>query len=91
MGSSFPAPPRLRARLRVLFVKDEDKEISFRRGLGWIGTLSPFANPLRDWVGVPGIPAAPRDLLDDASERGDDRLVLGDITALTFSCFSSRD
>lgn len=39
VGSSVPTPPKLRALLR-LFLGDD--EISFRRGLGWIGAFSPL-------------------------------------------------
>jgi hypothetical protein len=46
VGSSAPAPPRLRALLRPFLVDDD--EISLRRGLGWIGAFS----PLRDWLGM---------------------------------------
>lgn len=38
--SSLAAPPRLRARLRLLEVEEEDAEISLRRGDGTMAAFS---------------------------------------------------
>ena len=40
--SSAAEPPRLLALLRDFLDVDEVEEISFRRGLGWIGVFSPL-------------------------------------------------
>ena len=54
--SSATEPPRLRALFRDFWDIDEVEEISFRRGLGWIGVFSPLreGRGLINWfVGPP--------------------------------------
>jgi hypothetical protein len=73
-GSSVPAPPRLRARLRVFFVVGgEIAETTFRRGLGWIGALSLFC-------GVDGVAITVpfRDFLPEVNWRGERLAVFGE-------------
>jgi hypothetical protein len=71
VGSSVPAPPRDRALLREAVF--ETDEISFRRGLGWIGTFSPPTLREEEDIGVAD-PPPPTEVL----VRGE-RLVFGDI------------